>query len=115
MKSLIPMPGKDGLLGHLDIVSYYRTGRSVFFIFRHGGYSVAVKVDLSTVQRAEGDDWFEARCEFQVRPLTPLVATWSPSQSVIGYGKTEEEALLAGVNLFTDRLDTGFRTGQVPP
>jgi voltage-gated potassium channel Kch len=105
----------DDLLGHLDIVGYYRSGRRVFIIFRHGSYSVAVTVDLSTVRHADGEEWFEARSEFQVRPVAPLNATWSPSQSIIGYGKTEEEAILAAVNLFTDRFDTGFRTGRVPP
>jgi hypothetical protein len=109
------MPERNALLGRLDIVCYYRTGGSVFFIFRHGRYSVAVTVDLSTVRRDDGDDWFEARSEFQVRPVTPLTATWSSDQSVTVYGETEEEAMLTAVDLFTDRFDTGFRTGPAPP
>jgi hypothetical protein len=109
------MPERNALLGRLDVVCYYRTGGTVFFIFRHGSYSVAVTVDLSPVRRADGDDWFEARSEFQVRPVTPLTAPWSSDQAVTGYGKTEEEAMLAAVDLFTDRFDTGFRAGRVPP
>ena len=109
------MPERDSLLGRLDIVCYYRAGRSVFLIFRHSGYSVAATVDLSTTPSAEGDDWVEARAEFQVRPVASLTAAWSSSQAIAGYGKTEEEAILAAVNLCIDRLNTGFRTGRNPP
>ena len=115
MKTLIPMPEKDPLLGRLNIVGYYRSGRQVSFIFRHGRHAIAVTVELSMIRRADEDDWFEARGEFRVRPDTPLNATWSSSQSATGYGRTEEEAMLAAVDLFTDRLDRGFQSGRVPP
>ncbi len=114
-KPLIPMPERGALLGRLDIVSYYRSGRSVFFIFRHSRYSVAATVDLSKVQQGRGDEWFEARSEFQVRPATLLPSPWSSSPSVIGYGRTEEEAMLAAVDLFIDRFDRGLQNGPAPP
>ena len=109
------MPEKDPLLGRLNIVGYYRSGNQVSFIFHHGGHAVAVTVELSMIRRADGDDWFEARGEFQVRPDTPLHAPWSSSQTATGYGTTEGEAMLAAVDLFTNRLDGGFRTGRIPP
>ena len=109
------MPEKDPLLGRLNIVGYYRSGRQVSFIFRHGHNAIAVTLEVSVIRRDDKDDWFEARGEFRARPDTPVNATWSSSQPAMGYGRTEEEAILAAVDLFTDGLDRGFQSGRGPP
>lgn len=61
------MPDTDRFLGGLDVVSHYRNGGTVFFIFRQGGYSVAVTAKVTTVGSRDGAPWFMV-----VRPPDPL-------------------------------------------
>ena len=79
MKTLIPMPEKDPLLGRLNIVGYYRSGRLVYFILRNGRHAIAVTLEVSVIRRDDKVDWFVARGEFRARPDTPVNATWSSS------------------------------------
>lgn len=109
------MPRRESFLGGLDVVGYYRTGPTAVINFHHGPHSVAVTAVLTTVASEDGGPWFKAQCEFQVRPLQDVVATWAERGQIEGYGRTEDEALLAAVNLFLDRLDVSTRGGRSRP
>ncbi|HYM40032.1 MAG TPA: hypothetical protein VEY12_07815 [Thermoplasmata archaeon] len=111
------MPDKDRFLGGLDVVGYYRTGGTVFFIFRQGRYSVVVTAELTMVPSDDGAAWFKAECEFQVRPTKDMLSyrtgrgRWRERGQIEGYGRSEDEAILAAVNLFVDRLGSDVHGG----
>lgn len=115
VERLDAMPERNRLLGPLDVVSYYRAGAVVFVTFHHGRHSVAMTAELTTVPSAEGDPWFQAQSSFQVRPLADPLATWADRGAIEGYGRTEEDALLAAVKLFLDRLDASGPGGPSRP
>jgi hypothetical protein len=101
------MPDRDRFPGGLDVVSYSRTGGTVFLNFRQGPYSVAVTAEVTTVPSVDESPWFKAQCDFQVRLLNDLHSKWTGRGQIEGYGRSEDEAILAAVNLFLDRLELG--------
>lgn len=102
----VPMPPRDGFLKGLDVVGYNRRGQTVVFMFRHGTRSVLVTAVLETVRDSTAEPWFHAHSTFEIRS-----PDGNSEQVLDGYGRTEEEAILATVNLLIDHLTSHFQSG----
>lgn len=105
VESMVPMPARDSLVGGLDIVAYHRAENTLFFMFRYGHLTVGVTANLSNVPNTRGDPWFEARSEFEI-----LRSAATMKRAINGYGKTEEDAILASVKLFLDSFEKTRRS-----
>ncbi len=104
------MPPYRSPIEGLPVVAYQRRGNAMYFIFHWGSQPVEAHVDILVDRNQPGEPWFEARTELRL-----LRDPSDSTETVLGYGKTEAEAILASVRLFLDHRRTGFTTGRGTP
>lgn len=107
MKALASMPPRDEFLKGLHVVGYNRAGQTAVFLFRYGTHSVLVTAELEAVRSSTAEPWFHAHSRFEIRG-----AEGDSEQILDGYGRTEEEAILATVNRILDRFESRFQSGR---